>query len=193
MLAQPEFQKPLLYWFLSLLRCDSETCERVAVRWKWDVERSLVSFAPYAYHCLRVQLIYYIGMIQGFFGTRPSNIVDLEYLCYTPFAYVFCSGDKLHRQLVPFILQDDQSFVDSQELRESLNEMAAARKDTPDVEPGEGSLIRQLWVKHWKKPPPPAVRPPISEEDSKRIMESVKPIMDAIREQERKPGPRFPT
>jgi hypothetical protein len=78
MLAHPEFQGPLLCWFLNLLRCDAETTERVCVRWKWAVDRSLASFAPYAFHCLRVQLIYYIGMMQGFFGTRPSNIMSIR-------------------------------------------------------------------------------------------------------------------
>ena len=192
MLAEPELQKPLLCWFLSLLRCDAETTERVCVHWKWAVDRSLASFAPYAFYCLRVQLIYYIGMMQGFFGTRPSNIVDLEYLCYTPFAFVFCSGDKLHRQLAPFVLQDDQSFVDRDDLQKSLSEMAALRTNASDAEPGEGSLIRHLWLKHWKKPPPPTVRRQISEEESKRLMESVKPIMDALREQERQRNCRFP-
>lgn len=120
--------------------------------------------------------------------------MDLEYLCYTPFAFVFCSGDKLHRQLAPFILQDDQSFVERDDLQKALNHMAAARKDRPDAEPEEDSLIRQLWLKHWKKPPPPAVRQTISEEESTRIMESVKPIMEALREHEQKTttNPRFP-
>lgn len=92
MLAQPELQQPLLGWFVGLLGCDSATSQRIGIRLKWVVDRTLASFAPYAFHCLRVQLIYYIGITQGFFGTRPSNIVDLEYLCYTPFAFVFCSA-----------------------------------------------------------------------------------------------------
>ena len=162
------------------------------VHWKWALDRSLRSFAPYAYHCLRVQLLYYTGMMQGFFGTRSSNVVDLEYLCYTPFAFVFCSGDKLHRQIAPFLLREDQSFVERQDFQKALIEMVAARLDAPDAEPTENSLIRQLWLKHWKKPPPQARRQPISEEESKRIMESVKPIIEALREQEKKSGPRFP-
>ena len=192
MLAEPELQEPLLRWFLGLLRCDSDTCNRVLVHWKWALDRSLRSFAPYAYHCLRVQLLYYTGMMQGFFGTRSSNVVDLEYLCYTPFAFVFCSGDKLHRQIAPFLLREDQSFVERQDLQKALIEMVAARLDAPDAEPTENSLIRQLWLKHWKKPPPQARRQPISVEESKRIMESVKPIIEALREQEKKSGPRFP-
>jgi hypothetical protein len=192
LLSQPELQELLLRWFLGLLRCDAETTARVCVRWKWAVDRSLGGFAPYALHCLRAQLIYYIGMMQGFFGTRPSNVVDLEYLSYTPFAFVFCSGDKLHRQLAPLVLHEDQSFVDRDELQTALNEVAAAREADANAEPAEDSLIRKLWLKHWKKPPPPAVRPPTSEEESKRIMESVKPIMDALRGRESQQRPRFP-
>lgn len=192
MLGQPELQEPLLHWFLGLLRCDKETCEKVAVRWKWAVDRSLAAFAPYAFHCLRVQLLYYTGMMQGFFGTRPSNIVDLEYLCYTPFAFVFCSGDKLHRQLAPLVLRHDQTFVERGDLQLDLNRVAEARGINPDVEPGEKSLIRELWMKHWKKPPPKALRKSISEEECKRIMESVKPIMEALQEQEHRSGRRFP-
>ena len=131
LLAQTELQDPLLRWFLGLLRCDQDICDRVLVRWKWDIVRSLASFAPYAYHCLRVQMLYYTGMMQDIFGTRPSNIVDLEYLCYTPFAFVFCSGDNLHRDLAPFVLQGDQSFVDRQDMQKSLNEIGAAREDAP--------------------------------------------------------------
>lgn len=194
LLADEEAQVPLLAWFMSLLRCDREKQEKVLVRWKFDVERQLASFAPYAFHCLRVQLIYYIGMLQGVFGTRPSNIVDLEYLCYTPFASIFCSGDKLHRQLAPLILEGDQTFVEAGDMRQTLTELGAERERSPDVEPSEDSLIRQLWNRHWKKDPPPARRTPISQEDSERIMKEMQPILDAISTSQRSTDPnrRFP-
>jgi hypothetical protein len=192
MLADADLQEPLLRWFLGFLRCDSNTGDRVLVRWRWAVNRSLHSFAPYAHHCLRVQLLYNIGMMQGIFGTRSTNIVDLEYLYYAPFAFVFCSNDKLLRQIAPLALRKDQSFIDGQELRKALIEMAEARQSAPDADPAEDSLIRQLWSKHWKNPPPPAVRRPISEEESKRIMESVKPIIEVLKKQARPPEQRFP-
>ena len=197
MLTDPESQEPLLRWFLNALRCNQQTFGRVCFRWQLAAIRSLRAFAPYAVHCLRAQIIFYVGMTHGILSTRSSNIVDLEYLYYTPFASVFCSGDKLHRQLAPFILQEDQSFVDRQEFLDSLNVVATSRKDAASAEPGEDSLIRQLWLKHWKKPPPQAAHPTISEKESQRIMESVEPIMEAIREQaerdqERPSGPRFP-
>lgn len=192
MFAQPDFQEPLLRWFLNLLRCDEETTKRICLRWKWAVVRSLKSFAPFAHHCLRVQLIFYTGMIQGIFGTRPSNIVDLEYLCYTPFANVFCSGDKLHEQMAPLILQSDQSFLRRDELQSSLAELTKARNGNPDSEPEDESLVRELWLKHWKRPPTKPSTQTHSKEDTKRIMDSLRPIIQAIREQECVPLPRFP-
>lgn len=191
-LADPEFQEPMLHVFLEILQCDKSTCDRVAFRWRLAIRRSFTAFAPYAAHCLRVQLAFYIGMSHGLLGTRSSNIVDLEYLHYTPFALIFCSGDKLHQQLAPLVLGNDQSFVNAQEMWEALNEIAAARGTSADAEPGESSLIWKLWQKHWGKPPRRAIRKSISEEESKRIMEQCGPIIEALREQERKSGPRFP-
>ena len=192
MLSQPEFQEALLHWFINLLHCDSETRQRIVSRWQKSMTRSLAIFAPYAHHCLRVQLIFYMGMMQNVFGTRPSNIVDLEYLSYTPFVQIFCSGDKLHKQLAPMILNDDQSFVSRDEMHRALTEMADARVVASNAQPSEQSLIRQLWLKHGNLEPPTAVRRTISENVSKLIMESAKPIMDALQEQEKRINPRFP-
>lgn len=192
MLTEPEFREPILRWFLGFLRCDQQTYDRVCFRWRLDILRSLHTFAPYAVHCLRVHLLYYLGMMHGILSTRSSNIVDLEYLCYTPFASIFCSGDKLHRHLVPFILHDDQSFVDRQEMQDALKAMIAAREKAADSEPDAESLIGRLWIKHWGKLPRQSARTPISEEDSKQMMEKYKPIVEALQEQKREQGPRFP-
>jgi hypothetical protein len=192
MLTDPEFHEPILRWFLGLLRCDRQTCNRVCFRWRLDILQSLHTFAPYAVHCLRVHLLYYHGMMHSILSTRSSNIVDLEYLCYTPFASIFCSGDKLHQQLAPFILHDDQSFVDRKEMQDGLKAMVAARKKVADCEPGEDSLIGRLWVKHRGKLPVRATQKSMTEEESKRLMETIKPIIEVLREQKREQGPRFP-
>ena len=97
---------------------------------------------------------------------------------------------NLHRQLAPFILNDDQSFVDRQEMQESLKKMVAARKIAADSEPSDDSLIYHLWMKHWGKPPQHISRN-ISDEESKQIMERMKPIIEALREQKREQGPQI--
>ena len=193
-MADAEFQEQMLHLLLEIFECDKPTCERIGLRWQVANRRPLKAFAPFAVHCLRVQLLFYIGMTVGLLSTRASNIVDLEYLHYTPFAFIFCSGDKLHRQLAPFVLQEDQTFVDGQEMQESLKALTAARKGAVDLEPCEGSLIWKLWQKHWGKPPRRAIGRLISEEESKRLMEQVKPIIESLEKetQVRPPGLRFP-
>jgi hypothetical protein len=192
MLSEPGFQESRLPEFLDGLGCDSETRRVVWERWMRAGEKSLMSLAPYAFHCLRVQLLFYVGMMYGVFGTRPSNIVDLEYLYYTPFAFVFCSGDKLHQQLAPLVLQEDQSFVERRDLQNALSELAAKRQHLPDAEPTEGSLIQRLWLKHWQTVPSTGEGRSFSEEELTEIMESVKPMLEALREQKWQSGPRFP-
>lgn len=207
-LKQPEFQGPLLTVFLNMLKCDRETYDRVCFRWRLAVVRSLHAFAPYAAHCLRVQLIFYIGMTHGILSTRSSNIVDLEYLHYSPFASVFCSGDKLHRQLAPLILGDDQTFVERGEMQDALNELVALRRDSADAEPGEDSLIHQLWLRYCKVPPRHAMRTANSGDQSQgtveegtsqqiiiqQMMEFANSIIEAVQEDDpdQENGPRFP-
>lgn len=194
-LVQQEVQTSTLIWFMNHLRFDEAKHQRILVRWKFEVNKTLSSFAPYAYHCLRVQLIYYVGMLQGVFGTRPSNIVDLEYLCYTPFASVFCSGDKLHKQLAPLILEQDQSFVPFAEIHKSLNDLASERESDTEAEPAEDSLIHNLWQKHWKKEAINSRRSrPITKEQSEAFMKEVRPIIDALESAKdaAEQKPRFP-
>jgi hypothetical protein len=193
-MAEPALQERTLKVLLDILQCDKPTCDRVSFRWRLMIRQSLRAFAPYAAHCLRVQLAFYVGMAHGLLSTRSSNIVDLEYLHYTPFAFILCSSDKLHKQLAPLVLGSDQTFVDGQEMRDALKSMAIAREKVAESEPGEDSLIWGLWQKHWKKPPRSAIRRPISEEATKRIMEQMKPVIEALEEERRgrDPGPRFP-
>jgi len=207
-LRQPEFQKPLLRVFLSMLKCDRQTHDRVCSRWQLAIVKSLQAFAPYAVHCLRVQLVFYIGMTHGILSTRPTNIVDLEYLHYTPFASVFCSGDKLHKQLAPFILEKDQTFVERETIQVALKELAELRKVSADAEPAKDSLIHQLWLQYCKVPPRSLVRPASPEREGQRtmeegadqqiaiqkIMEFADSIIQSVQEYERDQGnsPRFP-
>ena len=180
LLAQQEAQGPLLAWFINLIKVDASRQQRILVRWGFNETKMLATLAPYALHCLRVQLIFYKGMLQGIFGTRSSNVVDLEYLYYSPFTSVFCSGDKLHKQLAPLILADDQTFVSSGDFQRALNELATARVSDPTADPADDSLIQRLWIRHWQRAPKFTRRQTISEEHNKAIMEHVRPIMDAL-------------
>ena len=194
LLAQQEAQGPLLVWFINLMMVDAALRQRIFVRWRFDDSKMLATFAPYAFHCLRVQLIFYTGMLQGIFGTRSSNVVDLEYLYYSPFASVFCSGDKLHRQLAPLILAEDQTFVSSGDFQRAVNMLAAARESNPLANPEGESLIQQLWLKYCQRAPIFERRQSISEEENTAIMEHVRPIMEALAKMDpdSEPRKRFP-
>jgi hypothetical protein len=74
--------------------------------------------SPYARHCVRTLLMLLVG--RGVLSARPTNRLDIEYLIYLPFCHVFVSDDKLHRQLAPFLVRADQTFVPIDVLKADL-------------------------------------------------------------------------
>ncbi|MCH8824570.1 MAG: hypothetical protein IH984_13800 [Planctomycetes bacterium] len=194
MLAEQDSQIRLLDLFLVYLQCKPYIRDWIHHRWSVNDYVSINEFAPYAFHCLRVQMLFCIGMSHGILGTKPTNAVDVEYLYYTPFAYIFCSGDKLHEQLAPLVLKEDQSFVKRDTMHQALKELVEERKESSQAEPNEQSLIKELWIKHWGRFVPQTTTEPVSAERSKKILEELKPMMEAIQEESNKasPQPRFP-
>jgi hypothetical protein len=185
MVTDEETRGPVLLWFLGLLRCDQATVSQVFSRWMRGGGPALPQFAPYAAHCLRVQLLFYIGMSHGLLSTRSSNVVDLEYLCYALFVSIFASGDKLHRRLAPFLLEADQRFVDRDEIQRAFADAVVHSAADPAWEPGEDSLIGQLWLKHRKREPKAGQRRPLSVAESMGVMERLAPIIEVLEEHSR--------
>ena len=65
-------------------------------------------------------------MATQWISSKPrNNIIDVSYLYYLPFCFVFVSGDKLHARLVPHLKRPDQEFVWAPELRSALQELNA--------------------------------------------------------------------
>lgn len=195
LLSRADSRFAMLNWFLDLLGCQEGTREQVRQRWQDESHTSIKEFAPYAFHCLRIQTLFYLGMSHGIFGIRSSNVVDVEYLCYTPFAYVFCSGDKLHQKMAPLVLENDQSFITRDEMQQALQILVAARKESGEAEPGDDSLIRKLRIKHGGRFRPSSSSPAVSEERLKTIRKEIKSMIEAMEEQSRKAPPprRFPS
>ncbi len=159
-------------------------------RWKLSDRKTLALFAPYAAHCLRVETMFLVGMAHNMknFGTKPSNLIDLQYLFYAPFCMIFSSNDKLLIDLAPLILRANQSFVTLQELKASLDTVAQRRKeseaagqeDANPVEPDDQSLIQALWKKHVGKFRPQAVRQTFTPEHIAEVNGLLKPFNEAI-------------
>ena len=195
MFEMPEGRDSFLRWHLRVLGCGPETSSLIIQRWKKVGPIPLNEFAPYAAHCLRVDVLFPLAMSMNLVGRRRSNIIDAEYLHYLPFAHVFGSGDGLHHQLVPFFQENDQSFVTRDELVASLNEMADLRKTDLEASPAGTSLISELWRKHLNcLPSKPLAERPRTEKELKEIRELSQSLLDALddKRRQRGPEPRFP-
>jgi hypothetical protein len=99
-----------------------------------------------------------------FITSRPTNVLDLQYLFYAPFGMVFVSHDRLHRDLWP-ATTTDATFVWGAELKPDLQRYVQAREAAsaarqrgerpPHYAAGftpEESVIARLRAKYLKLP-----------------------------------------
>lgn len=159
-------------------------------RWKERSHAELAEFAPYCRHCLKAMLLFHSAYVNQLVKTTRSSWIDVEYLYYLPFAEVFSSGDQLHETLAPFLLRKDQSFQPRDDLVADLRLVAEQRKNSKDgglahsvqghrIEPAPGSCIRRLWERH-RGGFPTESEPTLSPEDERRIMDEVRPRVEAM-------------
>lgn len=118
---------------------------------------------PYCKHVLRVQLFYYVSTLASLESIdKRTNVVDLSYLYYSPFASIFVSDDKIHRRLSPFILQESQTFIEAKDLKADLAIMNDHFSSFPEEEKrmglykfatkpplDESLLTYKMWDKYW--------------------------------------------
>jgi hypothetical protein len=112
----------------------------------------------YNIHCGRVLLTLLTAVGAGVIGTRSTNRVDAEYFNYTPFAHIFVSGDRnSHGVLARALLDPEQTYLDREDFRTALQELADRRAEavtrgrdptSEDLDPAPGSLVHDLHVKH---------------------------------------------
>lgn len=204
MITVPAAQLTLIDGVLREIQAIPEVREWALSRWRNGGFSLLRDFARYAQHCARVNVIFQLALLHNLIGTRSTNRIDMEYLYYSPFAHIFCSGDSLHRTLAEEVLADDQSFLWRDDLCFALRQVAEARarsreSGSPDahlLQPGEGSLIRKLWIKHLGHWPDRSRREktPLSKEKEEQLMKKVKPWIDACNRAKRNspPPPQWP-
>ncbi len=148
--------------------------------WKAAGARALRDYAPYAAHCVEVDLLFYLAMSNGHISDqRPSNFVDMAYLYYLPFTKIFVSSDKLHRRVAPLFMRQDQLFVWGPDLKAdlclieayfaALLESERARglfllassppKDSQGIVAAHWDRFRPGWRDRIEIPPPPKDSP----------------------------------
>lgn len=119
-----DVQYSILSFELDKLHLSQRLKDRIYNRWLSGNLKSFKDFAPYAFYCFKIDSLFNHGIICKLIGTRPTNKIDLRYLYYIPFCMVFCSGDNFHKQLSPYFMRSDQSFVERDILKNDLKDIS---------------------------------------------------------------------
>lgn len=187
----PFDQMALLFSFMKI---PPEYQHPILERWAIDQYRPLAEYAPYASHVLVVELFFQIALGANLISAdRPSNRIDIAYLCYLPFSMIFVSSDKLHRRCAPVFLRKDQEFVWGPDLKSELGRvnrdfstlptevleqglMKFAKAPTGD----HGNLLIALWDKYtpgWRKRE--ELPTPMPEDKQKKLVKHLRGLSDA--------------
>lgn len=158
-------------------------------------------FVPYTAHLAKVRSFFYIGVTHEVITTRSSNQIDMQYFDYLPFARIFSSADKLHTEMYPVLSEAWQIFMPFADLKESLCQLAdhydamtpeqkshgsMTYADYPPIEM-DNAITRAYdrFMPDWRvganEP-----RPPRDPAEDARIMEHLRPMIDAIQKHTKK-------
>lgn len=153
----------ILIFIISEFGITNEDASKILYRWSQSECKNLKVFSPYALHCGKVKILFDLALRYDLVGTRPTNMLDLQYFYYLPFAKIFTSNDKFQKILAPYIIDSNQDFIDGQELKKDLKNLIEYRKtlyDKKDIERTQNeppllpdSITYKLWKKHFDWPP----------------------------------------
>lgn len=170
----------VLRFALDSLQVPSSLSRDILCRWKGEGGPRLVDFAPYAAYVTTVNLCFALAIGASLESSgRPSHQIDLAYLYYLPFCYVFTSNDRLHERLAPLFLRSDQAFVKGADLKRDLGKLNDYYSALPPevrergvmsfahYPPVDGKfLTAQLWDRfmrsewrEWARKPPMKLSP----------------------------------
>lgn len=188
-LNRPEAQQDILIAILQNYEIDALSGSHIFGRWNKDGKPPIKKFAPYAFHCLKVDALFLFGLASGIIGTRPTNRVDLEYFYYLPFGNIFTSNDKFHKKLVPLLLLPYQQFVIGTELKNDLKKIVEyiesldtpKRKTFKNKPPViEESITFNLWKEYFGYPKKSNWNRNISDEEQERMKEKMNEFEKAL-------------
>lgn len=188
-LDEPLIQEFLLINLLENYDIDPSSGVQIFGRWNQIGKPMIKEFAPYAFHCLRVDTLFLFGLTSDLIGTRPTNRVDLEYLYYLPFGHVFTSNDKVHKKLVPLLLREEQKFIVGPDLKQDLKNIVEflnnleidERRKYKNVPPIiESSFTFQLWKEFFNYPIKNNWNREISEAEQEMMKEKMREFEKAL-------------
>lgn len=128
-------------------KVNSNLRDNIQARWKNESHPNLQSFASYAMYCYEVVCLYSIGINNSLCGERLTNLLDLEYLFYAPFARVFSTNDKFLKNLFFAVQPTDTFFVTLQELKDDFLKFRAVTEEGKifDEPPIKDSETYRIW------------------------------------------------
>ena len=124
LLAIKNYQALCISLLVIQIELDNNMNQSIFLRWEQSGCPFLKDYAPYSYYYARVLVLFNFGLACGLFGTRTTNLVDLEYLFYLPFCKVFSSSDKFQISLAKLCLKPEQEFVHGNDLKADLTEIS---------------------------------------------------------------------
>ena len=182
------------------LRVPPHHYQTILRRWKAAGGPPITEFAPFAAWCLRVNIIADLAIAYQLISKpmEAKNRIDMQYLYYLPFCDVFTSHDKFHKSLVPLLLRNDQTFVDGEALKADLAKINLHFTGLSDEAKAKGRmnyagyppripelLTYKLWDKHvgrgWQNHAENPIE--VTPEINARLMEHLRPMIDAIERQ----------
>jgi len=186
----PKIQKDLLMYLIYdvVSRVKNELISKMLFRWECEQNPKIKEFAPYAFYCLKINLLFELGLKSGQIGVKPSNRIDMEYFYYLPFCNVFSPRDKLHKRLFPFVMNEECIFIWGDDLKNEFNEMNAhwtafdelGKKEFNDkyrhAPPNnENSITTRIWSKFMNYPEMlyPEPTPELSKENEKKLVDMI--------------------
>jgi len=188
-LSNNELQQYFLITLLQNYEIDAMTGVQIFSRWTKEGKPLLQDFAPYAYHCFKVDTLFLFGLASNLISTRPTNRVDLEYLYYQPFGNLFTSNDKVHKNLAPLLVRNYQKFVVGTDLKQDLkgivehleslgvDERKSFKNKPPII---ESSLTFQLWKEYFGYPKTSNWNRNISESELEMMKQKMKEFEQAV-------------
>ena len=99
--------------------------QKILGKWEKDGKPLFKNFAPYAYYCLVVELMFYYGVKIGFIktGTKHHIAADIVYLYYLPFCHAFASNDAFFPEFACSLMRDDQTYIDLSAIKNDLRKI----------------------------------------------------------------------
>ena len=114
---------------------------QIVRQWKLKGRPPFKDFAPYSHYVFRVEACFDMAIGMGLVPARDSkNFIDIMYAYYLPFCEVFASTDKLHRQMIPLFLRDNQRFVWGTDIKSDAVKLRTYYESLPAEVKNSGSL-----------------------------------------------------